>query len=71
MKLVVCSIAIAVLIGKLQADEVTAYFFKSNTHLVKEFGDKKNLDSKANQFLIYMHVVEHELDEQWNGKENN
>ncbi|TXT66885.1 MAG: putative VWA domain containing CoxE-like protein [Promethearchaeota archaeon] len=51
MKLAACSIAVMVLIGSLRADEVAICFFESNTHVVKEFGDERNLDDVANELL--------------------
>jgi len=51
MKLAACSIAVMVLIGSLKADEVAICFFESNTHVVKEFGDEKNLEDVADELL--------------------
>lgn len=51
MKLAACSIAVMVLIGSLRADEVAICFFESNTHVVKEFGDEKNLEDVADELL--------------------
>ncbi|MBD3196253.1 MAG: VWA domain-containing protein [Candidatus Lokiarchaeota archaeon] len=52
MKLAACSIAVMVLIGSLQAEEVAICFFESNTHIVKEFGDKKTLEEVADELLV-------------------
>jgi uncharacterized protein with von Willebrand factor type A (vWA) domain len=51
MKLAACSIAVMVLIGSLAADEVAICFFESNTHVVKEFGDEKDLEDVADELL--------------------
>jgi len=51
MKLAACSIAVMVLIGSLRADEVAICFFESNTHVVKEFGDEKDLEDVANELM--------------------
>ncbi|MHA1804006.1 MAG: VWA domain-containing protein [Promethearchaeota archaeon] len=51
MKLAACSIAVMVLIGMLRAEEVAACFFESNTHIVKEFKDDKNLEELADELL--------------------
>ncbi|MBY9004323.1 MAG: VWA domain-containing protein [Candidatus Lokiarchaeota archaeon] len=51
MKLAACSIAVMVLIGSLLADEVAICFFESNTHIVKEFGDEKDLEDVADELL--------------------
>ncbi len=51
MKLAACSIAVMVLIGSLRADEVAICFFESNTHVVKKFGDEKNLEDVADELL--------------------
>ncbi len=51
MKLAACSIAVMVLIGTLRAEEVAICFFESSTHVVKEFGDEKNLDDVADELL--------------------
>ncbi|MHA1703210.1 MAG: VWA domain-containing protein, partial [Promethearchaeota archaeon] len=51
MKLAACSIAVMVLIGSLRADEVAICFFESNTHVVKEFGDEKDLEDVADELM--------------------
>ena len=51
MKLAACSITVMVLIGSLRAEEVAICFFESNTHIVKEFGDEKNLEDLADELL--------------------
>ncbi len=51
MKLAACSIAVMVLIGTLRAEEVAICFFESNTHVVKEFSDDKNLDDLADELI--------------------
>ena len=51
MKLAACSIAVMVLIGALRAEEVAICFFESNTHVVKEFGDVKDLEDVADELL--------------------
>ncbi len=51
MKLAACSIAVMVLIGSLRAEEVAICFFESNTHIVKEFGDEKDLEDVAEELL--------------------
>jgi len=51
MKLAACSIAVMVLIGTLKADEVAICFFESNTHIVKEFGDQRDLEDVADELL--------------------
>ncbi len=51
MKLAACSIAVMVLIGSLRADEVGICFFESNTHVVKEFGDDKDLEDVADELM--------------------
>ncbi|MHA1190911.1 MAG: vWA domain-containing protein [Promethearchaeota archaeon] len=51
MKLAACSIAVMVLIGSLLADEVAICLFESNTHVVKEFGDEKDLEDVADELL--------------------
>jgi Mg-chelatase subunit ChlD len=51
LKLAACSIAVMVLIGSLRADEVAICFFESNTHIVKEFGDTRDLENVANELL--------------------
>jgi len=51
MKLAACSIAVMVLIGSLLAEEVAICFFESNTHVVKEFGDEKDLEDVADELL--------------------
>jgi Mg-chelatase subunit ChlD len=51
MKLAACSIAVMVLIGTLRAEEVAICFFESNTHVVKEFGDEKDLEDVADELL--------------------
>lgn len=51
MKLAACSIAVMILIGTLRADEVAICFFESNTHVVKEFGDEKDLEDVADELL--------------------
>jgi uncharacterized protein with von Willebrand factor type A (vWA) domain len=51
MKLAACSIAVMVLIGALRAEEVAICFFESNTHIVKEFGDVKDLEDVADELL--------------------
>ncbi len=51
MKLAACSIAVMVLIGSLLADEVAICLFESNTHIVKEFGDEKDLEDVADELL--------------------
>ena len=51
MKLAACSIAVMVLIGSLRAEEVAICFFESDTHVVKEFGDDKDLEDLADELL--------------------
>ncbi|MHA1624012.1 MAG: VWA domain-containing protein [Promethearchaeota archaeon] len=51
MKLAACSIAVMVLIGSLRADEVAICFFESNTYVVKEFGDEKDLEDVADELM--------------------
>jgi len=51
MKLAACSIAVMVLIGSLRADEVAICFFESNTHVVKKFGDEKDLEDVADELM--------------------
>ncbi|MHA1239553.1 MAG: VWA domain-containing protein [Promethearchaeota archaeon] len=51
MKLAACSIAVMVLIGSLRTEEVAICFFESNTHVVKEFGDEKDLEDVADELL--------------------
>jgi len=51
MKLAACSIAVMVLIGSLRAEEVAICFFESNTHVVKEFGDEKDLEDVADELM--------------------
>jgi Mg-chelatase subunit ChlD len=51
MKLAACSIAVMVLIGALHAEEVAICFFESNTHIVKEFGDSRDLEDVADELL--------------------
>ena len=50
-KLAACSIAVMVLIGTLRAEEVAICFFESNTHVVKEFGDEKDLEEIADELM--------------------
>lgn len=51
MKLAACSIAVMVLIGCLRAEEVAICFFESDTHVVKEFEDYKDLNDIADELL--------------------
>ncbi len=51
MKLAACSIAVMVLIGTLRAEEVAICFFESNTHVVKKFGDEKDLEDLADELM--------------------
>jgi Mg-chelatase subunit ChlD len=51
MKLAACSIAVMVLIGSLRTEEVAICFFESNTHIVKEFGDEKELEDVADELM--------------------
>lgn len=50
-KLVACSIAAVVLIGKLGAEEVAIALFESNTHALKELSNGKSIDDVAGELL--------------------
>jgi uncharacterized protein with von Willebrand factor type A (vWA) domain len=51
MKLASCAIAVTMLIGKLQSEEIAIALFESNTHVMKNFDENKNIDEIADELL--------------------
>lgn len=49
--LAVCAIAVVMLLGKLKPEEVAIALFESNTHVIKRFAERKDLDEVADQLL--------------------
>ncbi len=49
--LAVCAIAVVMLLGKLKPEEIAIALFESNTHVVKRFHEKRDLDEVADTLL--------------------
>jgi Mg-chelatase subunit ChlD len=50
-KLAACAIAVTMLIAKLKSEEIAIAFFESNTHVMKNFDDQKDIDEIADELL--------------------
>jgi len=49
--LAVCAIAVVMLMGRLQPEELALALFESNTHVVKDFASTRELDEVAGELL--------------------